>query len=283
MRQVHYALQREQRLRESDHLYEIYGVDAYLTITGDDPPEGLREKIGSLLSDLSKRQDWAIMGPERIKDVNDRHAIFYYNLQGAATYNRWLAGTIACTRIARRYGWEEESSLALYLTAKLAMARIAHARYVDQMYRMGMVRGEAQADNRTVIHADATCVILGRGPMEQAVHQNQELPPFNDLTEPVGRLLGRYARAECRTYLDHLDQSVPLWYISEAPKQTATEHRTCPLQYGEGNVLAQYWILGKRGDDFARYVDTTRFKGDLYYIRRLSAALNSYNEVKERP
>jgi hypothetical protein len=53
--------------------------------------------------------------------------------------------------------------------------------------------------------------------MEVGVHQNQETPPFNDLVEEVGRLLGRYARPECRTYLDQLDYSLPFWYIGEAP------------------------------------------------------------------
>jgi len=118
--------------------------------------------------------------------------------------------------------------------------------------------------------------VIGRGPLEMGVHENQEIPPFNDLTEPVGRLLGRYAREQCRRYLDHLDYSMPLWYISEAPKQSATEHRTTPLQYYSGNVLAQYWILDKTKDGFTRYVDTTRFIGDLYYIRDLAAAIESY-------
>ncbi|MCU0918118.1 MAG: hypothetical protein MUC88_26680 [Planctomycetes bacterium] len=112
--------------------------------------------------------------------------------------------------------------------------------------------------------------------MEVGVHQNQETPLFNDLVEEVGRLLGRCAQAECRTYLSHLDYSLPLWYISEAPKEQATEHRTTPLQYYSGNVLAQYWILGKRGDEFARYLDTTRFSGDLYHIQNLAACLRSY-------
>ena len=40
-----------------------------------------------------------------------------------------------------------------------------------------------------------------------------------------------------------------------------------------GNVLAQYWVLGKRGSDFLRYVDATRFRGDLYYLENLAAAV----------
>ena len=90
--------------------------------------------------------------------------------------------------------------------------------------------------------------------------------------------LGDYAQDECRIYLDYLDYAVPYWYLSEGPKQSATEHRTCPLQHLNGNVLAQYWVLGKQGVEFARYVDTTRFKGDLYYIQNLVAAINSFAE-----
>ena len=43
-------------------------------------------------------------------------------------------------------------------------------------------------------------------------------------------------------------------------------------------MLAQYWVLGKRGEAFRRYVDTTRFKGDLYYIRNLAALIDSYGK-----
>jgi hypothetical protein len=43
-----------------------------------------------------------------------------------------------------------------------------------------------------------------------------------------------------------------------------------------GNVLAQSWILGKRGAGYLRYVDTTRFTGDLYYVQNLATALDSY-------
>jgi len=116
--------------------------------------------------------------------------------------------------------------------------------------------------------------------LEVGVHQNQEIPPFNDLVEEVGRLLGTYAKEECRTYLDHLDCSLPFWYISEAPKGQATEHRTTPLQYYSGNVLAHCWILDKRRDDFARYIDSTRFLGDLYYLQNLAACLRSYDETQ---
>jgi hypothetical protein len=48
------------------------------------------------------------------------------------------------------------------------------------------------------------------------------------------------------------------------------------LQYYNGNVLAQYWILGKQGKDFTRYIDTTRFLGDLYTIQNLAAGIDSY-------
>ena len=156
------------------------------------------------------------------------------------------------------------------------MARVAQAHYIEAMYQYGLVRGEFQDDNRALLHIDPGSVIIGRGPIETGVHQNQEIPPFSDLVEEIGLLLGRYAASECKVYLDHLDYSMPFWYISEAPKQQATEHRTSPLQCYNGNVLAQCWILGKRREDFERYIDTTRFVGDLYYIQNLAVCIDSF-------
>jgi hypothetical protein len=275
-RHVTYALGREADYRRSDYLFSLYGVDAYLRLTGEPPDSNLRATALDLATQMLRKQDWAIMGPSRFRTIKDRHAVFYYNLQGAATYNRWLAGMIGFTRLAHRYGWADEEKLGYYLVAKLAMARVAQAHYVTQMYQRGLVRGRADSDNRTVLHIDTGCAVVGRGPMEVGVHQNQETPPFNDLVEEVGCLLGRYARSQCRIYLDQLDYSLPFWYISEAPKEQATEQRTTPLQYYSGNVLAQYWILGKRRSDFSHYLDTTRFLGDLYYIENLAAGIDSY-------
>lgn len=278
MRQLNYALKREQERRSLDHLFELYGLEAYLRLTGEEPSPHLQQKIHELAMDMLAQQDWAIMGPVRRRDIKDRHALFYYNLQGCATYNRWLAGAIGLTRLARRFNWQDEQKLGLYLLAKLSLARIAQARYVSLMYQYGLVRGDPKDDNRTLLHIDTTCAVIGRGPLEVGVHQNQEIPPFNDLTEEVGRWLGKYARTECKIYLDHLDYSLPLWYISEAPKQQATEHRTSPLQNYNGNTLAQYWILGKRRQAFTHYIDTTRFVGDLYYIQNLAAAIDSFTD-----
>ncbi|MGB2819413.1 MAG: hypothetical protein WBF17_00425, partial [Phycisphaerae bacterium] len=276
MRQVAFAMQREERYRRSDFFHELYGIDACLTLTGEKPAPGLKDAATGLAGTFLARQDWAIMGPSRLHDERNRHAVFYYNLQGAATYNRYLAGAIGLTRLARRFGWKDVEPTGWYLLGKFAMARVGQARYVAAMHDAGLVRGQAGDDNRALLHIDPTCAVVGRGALETGVHQNQELPPFCDLTEEVGRLLGRHARAECGTYLDHLDRSLPLWYICEAPKQQATEHRTSPLQHYSGNVLAQYWVLGKTGEAFTRYVDTTRFLGDLYYIRNLAAAIDSF-------
>jgi hypothetical protein len=276
MRQLNYALKREQDRRNWDHLFELYGFDVYLRLTGEQPGPHLQQKVHELAMEMIAKQDWAIMGPARRRDIKDRHALFYYNLQGCATYNRWLTGAIGLTRLARRFDWWDEQRIGLYLLAKLSMARIAQARYVSLMYQYGLVRGNPKDDNRTVLHIDTACTVIGRGPLEVGVHQNQEIPPFNDLTEEVGYWLGKYARNECKIYLDHLDYSLPLWYISEAPKQQATEHRTSPLQNYNGNTLAQYWILGKRRQAFTHYIDTTRFIGDLYYIQNLAAAIDSF-------
>lgn len=276
MRQVAFAMQREERYRRGDCFHELYGIDACLTLTGEEPAGGLKDAASRLAGTFLARQDWAILGPSRLRDERNRHAVFYYNLQGPATYNRWLAGAVGLTRLAGRLGWKDIEPAAWYLLGKLAMARVAQARYVAAMHKAGLVRGAAGDDNRALLHIDPTCAVVGRGALETGVHQNQELPPFCDLTEEVGRLLGTCARAECKTYLDHLDRSLPLWYISEAPKQQATEHRTSPLQHYSGNVLAQYWVLGKTGEAFTRYVDTTRFLGDLYYIRNLAAAIDSF-------
>jgi len=279
-RHLRYAVDREADYRASDRLFSLYGVDAYLRLTGDEPDETLRRTVSTLVNEMLEQRDWCILGPSRRRNIKDRHALFYYNLQGAATYNRWLAGAIGAARLAGRYDWQQERARAYYLLATLSAARVAQARYVAQMHRHGLVRGEAGDDNRTLLHIDAGCVVIGRGPLEVGVHQNQEIPPFNDLVEEVGRLLGTYAKEECRTYLDHLDCSLPFWYISEAPKGQATEHRTTPLQYYSGNVLAHCWILDKRRDDFARYIDSTRFLGDLYYLQNLAACLRSYDETQ---
>lgn len=275
------AWNRERALRQSRFFGDLYGVHAYSMITGERPDRtALREQIGKLASELLRTQDWALCGP--IKPHIARGGFFdpysYYRRNGQSAYNSWLAGAIGMVRLARQFGWKEEEELGWYLFGKLAIARIGQARYTAELHRMGLVRGDKRDDWRTLVHIDREAAIVLRGSVFSVVRADQEIPPFIDVVEEVGRFLGRHAREECRIYLDNLDKSMPLWWISEAPKQSASEHRLSPLQHKSGNVLAQYWILGKKRDDFRRYVDTTRFRGDFYYIENLAALIGSYGE-----
>lgn len=176
-------------------------------------------------------------------------------------------------RLADREGWQEEGRRARCLAGKLALARVAQAHYVQEMHRMGLVRGNAQDDWRAISHVDERCIIVRWGPITMGVMEDQEFPPFIDLTPEVGRLLADYARPQCAAYLRCLDDAAPFWFLSEALKQSATDHRLCPLWHQSGNVPAQAWILGKRGREFSIYVDVTRFRGDLFAIQNLVTAI----------
>jgi len=276
------AFNREKALRESRFFADLYGVYEYIVVTGEKPDaELLRIGARRFVDQLLALQDWALCGP--VKPPITQRGFFdpysYYRRNGQSTYNSWLAGSIGLVRLSRILGWKDEEALGWYLFGKLAMARIGQARYTAELHRMGSVLGDEKSDWRTLVHIDQNCAIVLRGSISSVVHEDQEVPPFIDLVEEVGRMLGRHARKECRIYLDNLDESMPLWWISEAPKQSASEHRLCPLQHKSGNVLAQCWILGKTGEQFRRYVDTTRFKGDLFYIHNLAALIDSYAEI----
>ncbi len=278
------AFNREKALRESRFFGDLYGVYAYTAITGEKPDASLLERQSTrLVNELLALQDWALCGP--VKPPVTWRGFFdpysYYRRSGQSTYNSWLAGAIGLVRLSRDLGWKEQESLGWYLFGKLAMARVGQARYTSELHRMGLVRGDEKKDWRTLVHIDRNAAIVLRGSIFSVVREDQEVPPFIDLVEEVGRLLGRYAREECRTYLDNLDRSMALWWISEAPKQSASEQHLCPLQHKSGNVLAQYWILGKTCRKFSLYVDTTRFNGDLYYIHNLAALIDSYAEGAE--
>lgn len=273
------ARPRDEAWRRRNFLLDLYRISVWHDVTGL-PPNGseFREQARRLLLELASHLDWAILGPRRLKTVHNHMELRFMNLQGSAAYNSWLAGAVGVLRLAHRHGWQPEEAVAAYLVAKLAMARLGQACYVRQMYRYGLVRGAPEDDWRAVAHIDEFGTIVRWGAMGAVTAQDQELPVFIDLTEPVGRLLGDYAQAECRQYLRHLDAAIPFWYLSEAPKQGAIEHRTSPLLHLSGNVLAQYWILQRKGDEFRRYVDTSRFLGDLYYLQNLAALIRSYGE-----
>lgn len=271
------ARPRDEAWRRRNFLLDLYRISVWNEVTGL-PPTGaeFRKEARSLLLELMANLDWAILGPRRLKTVNNHMQLRFMNLQGSAAYNSWLAGAVGVLRLAHRHGWQPEEAMAAHLVVKLAMARVGQAHYVRQMYRYGLVRGKPEDDWRAVAHIDEVGTIVRWGAMGAVTAQDQELPVFIDLTEPVGRLLADYAQAECRQYLGHLDRAIPFWYLSEAPKQGAIEHRTCPLVHVNGNVLAQYWILERTGEDFRRYVDTSRFLGDLYYLQNLAALIRSY-------
>ena len=270
---------RDEAYRRRNFFLDLYRIDACQgTIGGVGDIAALKGQAAQMASDLVSQMDWAILGPVRLRQLRSLQEARFMTLQGSAAYNSWLGGAIGLARLARRQGWKDQENLGSCLAGKLAMARIGQARYVAEMHKMGLVRGETAEDYRAVSHIDETCTIVRWGPITTVTHEDQEFPPFIDLTPEVGRLLAAHARAECAAYLDYLDHGVPYWYLSEAPKQSATEHRTCPLWHQSGNVAAEAWVLGKKGDEFRRYVDTTRFKGDLFYIQNLVTAIEAYGE-----
>jgi hypothetical protein len=268
---------RDEAYRQRNFFLDLYRIDACQAAIGGVPDvAALKGPAAKMAADLAARMDWAILGPVRLRQVRMLQETRFMTLQGSAAYNSWLGGAIGLARLARREGWKDEEDLGWRLAGQLAMARIGQARYVAEMHRMGLVRGKAEEDYRAVSHIDDTCTIVRWGPITTVTHEDQEFPPFIDLVPEVGRLLAAHAQAECAAYLGYLDYAVPYWYLSEAPKQSATEHRTCPLWHQSGNVTAQAWVLDKKGEDFRRYVDATRFKGDLFYIQNLAAAIESY-------
>ena len=273
------ARTRDEAYRQRNFFLDLYRIDACQgTIGGVPDLAALKGTASKMASDLASRMDWAIMGPVRLRQLRTLQETRFMTLQGSAAYNSWLGGAIGIARLARREGWKDEENLGWRLAGQLAMARIGQARYVAEMHRMGLARGKAEEDYRAVSHIDETCTVIRWGPITTVTHEDQEFPPFIDLVPEVGRLLAAHARAECAAYLSYLDYAVPYWYLSEAPKQSATEHRTCPLWHQSGNVAAQAWVLGKKGEEFRRYVDATRFKGDLFYIQNLATAIEAYGE-----
>jgi hypothetical protein len=267
---------RDEAYRQRNFFLDLYRIDACQAAIGGVPDmAALKGPAAKMAADLVSRMDWAILGPMRLRQVRMLQETRFMTLQGSAAYNSWLGGAIGLARLARSQGWREEEGQGWHLAGKLAMARIGQARYVAEMHRMGLVRGKAEEDYRAISHIDETCTIVRWGPITTVTMEDQEFPPFIDLVPEVGRLLAAHAQAECAAYLGYLDYAVPYWYLSEAPKQSATEHRTCPLWHQSGNVTAQAWVLGKKGEDFRRYVDATRFKGDLFYIQNLAAAIEA--------
>jgi hypothetical protein len=274
---------RDAGYRASNHLHEFYGLERLMARTGQSPDEAVKKKAMSEVLALADRLDWAILGPGDSSGPSGRGlAANYWTMQGSATYNRWCAGLIGVLRMARSEGWSHEEPMLYYLAARLMLARMGQARCVSEMHARGLVRGPVETDDRAVSHIDAAKIVIARGPVGEVVNQDQEIPPFIDLVEPLGRLLGQCASDECGIYLDHLDTSMPLFFVSEAVKQSATEQHISPLQHLNGNVLAQYWVLDKTGPAFARYVDTTRLLGDLYYIQNVSALLQSWSQVSSK-
>jgi len=272
------AYYREASIRQWHFFGDLYGVWAFDELTGGDEGSRCRDRAVKRAGELLAKQDWALCSPvERRKTSGFWRGVNYFDRNGQASCNVRLAGAIATVRLARKYGWQDTEKLAWYLFGKLALARVGMARYTAELHRMGLVDGPPQRDWRTLVHVDRTCVLTYRGHISTVVREDQEIPPFIGLVEEVGLLLGAHARQECGYYLDNLDRSMSLWYLSEAPKQSGSEHRLCPLQHKSGNVLAQYWVLGRCGEAFRRYVDVTRFKGDLYYIQNLAALIESYS------
>lgn len=271
---------RQSSIRQWRELAELYDIDIYNRLTGESAGEDVRNRGVELTRKLLATQDWSLMIPVvRRKTQGFFQGANYWDRNGTASVNTRLAGALGMLRLARANDWPEDTqTLAARCFGQWALARVALGHYVPQLHARGLVDGEAKDDWRCVVHIDRDTALVLRGHILTVFRQDQETPPFNELVRETGLLLRRHAQDGSRIYLDNLDESMPLWYLSEAPKQSASEHRLCPLQYKHGNVLAQNWVLGRTGEAFRRYVDTTRFIGDYYYMQNLAALIGSYGK-----
>ncbi len=263
---LHEAMRIARERQITRRFADLYGMAAYHDLIGELPDaDGVRSVARNIANQLLSDEDWALMIPTASGNQSTQRRTA--TVVGPANVNGWLKGAIGLARLAQAYGWAEEEQLAWRLFAKLAVARIGMARYVEEQHHMGVMHGRPVDDVRSFPPI---------GPrMNATVHPNasfQPAPsPYEDLTPEVGQLLADHARESNRIWLDHLDREKPRWWVIDTRE---------PLRAGEprsivGNVLAHAFILGKRGQSFQTYITKPNHRYDLYHIAVLVAAIEA--------
>ena len=269
--------------RENCQFGDLYGMAAYHALVGELPKrDSVRTTARKIANRLIAHQDWALMLPNHSREYGLPGFVVgsYFDRIGPERVNGWLKGAIGLARLAKAYGWAEEEQLAWQLFAKLAVARIGMAKYPTEQHLTGVLQGRPIDEPRALTHIDKRGGHLGlfssRAPVGARELVHLEHSPFIDLTPEVGRLLFEHAQESTQTWLNHRDRTTPQWWKHD---------KNAPFRAGgpravAGNVLAQAWVLGKRGAAFEKYLAGPIDKHDVRYIELLVAAIEGATPVE---
>jgi len=183
----------------------------------------------------------------------------YTALRDAGTPQTYadVAGLIGFARIAQHLGntADYNEALALSETALTQATNFAQFR----------ANAESRFPQRTTYaqHGFTTPIFMSlRNPV--AVHFNRDL----------GRFLKDNAAAAAQSYADYVEAEVPLWWINDVGSAHGESAYATP-EYGWTNFMLKSYVLSSSIDQLKSYLDMPTRKGDLLYMQKLVAVLDT--------
>lgn len=222
---------------------------------------------------------------------------------GVMETNRVAAGAIGLVRLAEVLGDRETAAFGLFLFHKLAASRLAQAKLVRHLYGARLQR--TPPDPRWLVKASTSpsgetgagvlWVSNWRGPQDDVRatmrfdrfgvvlwdcatgNMQGELGAFTGLTPELGRFLRDYAGAECRRWLEVVEENSPTWHLAYVQSTFGTENCYLLPHNVHQIYMAKSWAVGEKAEVLARLTDIPWVPlGDYYYVAKLTEAIRAY-------
>jgi PQQ-like domain/PQQ enzyme repeat len=166
--------------------------------------------------------------------------------------NGYLAGLIACCRMARRMGDEAAVEQGLAAARKAMRERLT--------YELAHTRGG----------------LITQVPVSRSIFSR-----WRNLTPEVGRLCAKYALQIQKHLMNtYVDYHRPTWYL--AWNVETMWRNECPFSFPTLSAevfAARALILGEPGRELERFLDIPWCKGDLFYIQKLVYCIEAYGQI----
>lgn len=188
-------------------------------------------------------KDW-----NRLRSLADRPA----NKMEEDCRNGYLAGLIACCRMAAHMGDREALADSLNRTRSALRERLAYE--------------SAHPNGGLISQVPVSRSILAR---------------WRHLTPEVGRFLATYAGPTHRHLMDvYVDYHRPTWHIAWGVESMWRNESAFALPTMAAEVFAaRAWVLGESQDELARFLDLPWCRADLFYIQKLVLCIAAHTPI----
>lgn len=217
--------------------------------------------------------------------------------------NRYFAGAIGHTRLAKMLDDGDELRRGIYHLARAAVLRYAMTQWRYYLYEQNYLGafGDRMSPRRfygmgvhswhnngpeddAYVFYDFDELEVSFTDTESHFWQRTRLIPYLNMVPELGRFLAEHLKKPVTAYINKTEDGLPEWYKTYADCIWAGEQYCIYPEDPYQLFLARAWIVGDSPQKLWKYADLPYLgRGDWYYIHKVAETIKAYRSARWKP